>query len=62
MDPSPKLRGRAFAAHMVAEQRRWIERCESSGKSYTGPNGPAIRKADEAELYRWEALLLSYGG
>lgn len=31
-------------------QRRWIERCEASDRSYTGPNGLAIRLADRAAL------------
>ncbi len=34
----------------VIRQRAWIESCEANGRSYTGPNGLAIRLADRAAL------------
>lgn len=43
-----------FWRNRLHEQRKWIEKCESSGRSYTGPNGQAIRQADEAELQKLE--------
>lgn len=46
----PKLRGRELDLHRVDQQRKWIEFCESNGRSYAGPNGQAIREADEREL------------
>lgn len=60
-DPAPNLRGKALAAHMVVKSRRWIEECACNGKSYAGPNGRAIMKADLDELRRWEETLRSYG-
>lgn len=56
-DPTPGLRGRARLVDLVSKQQRWIERCERNGKSYAGPNGPAIRAADQEELRRLERLL-----
>lgn len=53
----PKLRGRARALFYTEQQRKWIEHCEANGRSYTGPNGPAIRAADEQALRRWESEL-----
>lgn len=55
----PVRRGRALYLHLLSEQRQWIESCEKNGRSYTGPNGTAIREADEAELHRLEARLAS---
>ena len=54
LDP-PKQRMTALerASHYLNAQRKWIEHCES-GRSYTGPNGKAIREADYAELKKWE--------
>ncbi len=40
---------------LIFDQRKWIEDCEANGKSYTGPNGPAIAQADIDELRRLEA-------
>lgn len=36
--------------HAAIQQRGWIKSCEANGKSYTGPNGLAIRLADRAAL------------
>jgi len=54
-----KLRGRALYVRLVHDQRKWIEDCEK-GRSYLGPNGRAIREADEAELRRLERRLAEY--
>jgi len=43
---------RAFLITEIMEQQRWIESCENNGKSYTGPNGAAIRTADNNQLYK----------
>ncbi len=55
-----KIRGRELYVFLVDEQRKWIERCEANGRSYTGPNGQAIREADEAELRRLENKLAMF--
>ena len=54
-DPPPKLRGLARDRFLLSEQRKWIESCENNGVSYSGPNGPAIRKADADALAILEA-------
>lgn len=50
-------RGRRNALRQLAIQQRWIADCEANGRSYTGPNGEAIRAADLAELRRLEERL-----
>jgi hypothetical protein len=56
----PRLKpGRQLTLHLIEQQRRWIEYCEANGRSYAGPNGPAIRAADAAELKRLESRLTS---
>ncbi len=42
-------RARWLSQQLIA-QRKWIERCEANGRSYTGPNGLAIQLADRAAL------------
>jgi hypothetical protein len=54
-----RLVGRALYERMLSDQRKWIEQCEQ-GRSYTGPNGPAIRMADAAELRRIEERLARF--
>lgn len=54
------MNGRQLYLRLLAEQRKWIEHCESNGRSYTGPNGQAIREADEQELERIQNRLASY--
>jgi len=51
---------REFLIRMVTEQRKWIESCESNGRSYSGPNGRNIRQADENALKKWEYELAHY--
>lgn len=56
-DATPGLTGIARCRDRIAKQRSWIESCEANGRSYTGENGDAIRKADLDELKRWESEL-----
>lgn len=53
-DPPKGLRGPALRRALLSQQQRWIEYCEQNERSYAGPNGMAIRWADEAELRRLE--------
>ena len=57
LDPSPRLRGRALVQKLLESQQRWIQECETNGRSYAGPNGDAIRRADQDELRRLENIL-----
>lgn len=52
---------KAFLVKAVADQRAWIEQCERSGVSYTGENGPAIRRADLDALAKLEAAATQRG-
>ncbi len=52
-----KVGVKGFYQEQIADQRQWIENCEKSSKSYTGPNGQAIREADDFELHRLLAKL-----
>lgn len=54
--PYKGLRGKKLYSVLAINQRAWIEYCERNGRSYTGPNGPAIRQADLNELRRVERL------
>lgn len=54
-----QLKGKALAIAMLHDQRRWIQYCEN-GRSYDGPNGPAIRKADNDALRRAEQRVAFY--
>ena len=60
------LYGKDLYVRLVAEQRKWIEKCENSpNSSYNNPNRDvferqAIKRADEAELRRLEEQLASY--
>jgi hypothetical protein len=53
---SKPLYGKALYQRLLHDQRKWIEHCENRA-SYLGPNGPAIRRADEDELRRIETRL-----
>lgn len=48
---------RSFLISQITKQQKWIEGCESNGKSYTGPNGGAIRQADNNYLLDLEREL-----
>ena len=48
---------RSFLIRQITSQQTWIESCESNGKSYTGPNGGAIRQADVNHLLELEREL-----
>lgn len=50
------LKGKALYRTLIINQKNFIEWCENNGKSYTGPNGPAIKQADLNELKRLESL------
>ena len=50
-------RRRSFLIRQIIKQQKWIEGCESNGKSYTGPNGGAIRQADTNYLLEMEREL-----
>lgn len=41
----------------LACQQKWIENCEANGRSYAGPNGPAIQQADRNALRDIEAQI-----
>lgn len=43
---------RETALQMIAEQRRWIERCERNGSYSPDDRGRSIRTADDQELRR----------
>ena len=58
MPTTKPLRGYELWVKLLADQRKFIESCEK-GRSYLGPNGAAIRAADEAELKRIEGRLES---
>jgi|CXWL01.1.fsa_nt_gi hypothetical protein len=45
-DTPRHLRGRERDLFQLQEQQKWVEACERNGVSYSGPNGPAIRRAD----------------
>ncbi len=57
LDPPRRARGRALVLSMIEHQQKWIARCEANGRSYTGPNGAAIRQADLSNLRQWESRL-----
>jgi len=46
----------------VGEQRKWIEECEACTVSYTGENGPEIRRADRNALRELETRLGEWEG
>ena len=48
---------KTFLVDQITKQQKWIEGCESNGRSYTGSNGGAIRQADNARLRQLEAEL-----
>ena len=48
-----RLHGRARYARLIHQQEKWIAECKANGKSYVGPNGEAIRKADLDSLNYW---------
>ena len=48
---------RSFLVSQILNQQKWIEGCESNGKSYTGPNGVEIRQADNNYLLDLEREL-----
>jgi len=48
---------KAFLIDQITKQQKWIESCESNGKSYTGSNGGAIRQADNDCLRQLEKEL-----
>lgn len=56
------LKGAARCRAYIQKQQKWIADCEANGRSYTGENGDAIRKADLAELRRWESELAIWLG
>lgn len=56
---SPKRK--RFLMSQIIKQRRWIERCEANGKSYTdGQRGLDIKIADLDYLITLEAELTGY--
>ena len=54
---TPTQKRQSFLTTNIIKQQKWIEGCEANGKSYAGPNGPAIRAADNAQLIEWEKEL-----
>lgn len=48
---------KSFLIRQIQKQQKWIENCESNGKSYTGENGIAIRQADNNYLHKLEVEL-----
>jgi hypothetical protein len=52
-----RISRKRWLQQQLIKQRAWIESCESNGKSYTGPNGVAIRRADREALQSIEAQI-----
>ncbi len=48
---------RSYLISQITKQQKWIEDCESNGISYAGPNGGAIRQADNNHLLEMEKEL-----
>jgi hypothetical protein len=52
-----RISRKRWLQQQLIAQRKWIESCESNGKSYTGPNGAEIRRADRLHLQSIEAQI-----
>ena len=50
-----RISRRMWLSQELSRQQKWIERCEQSPRSYTGPNGLAIAQADRDALRALEA-------
>ncbi len=52
-----RISRKRWLEQMVARERKWIETCTASDRSYTGPNAQAIMAADRASLRDYETQL-----